>query len=814
MKRQLLSLGAIVALALWSGACGEDSETGGTAGAGPLPTAQLTAVGPVYQLTPAAVEAVAVAPAWLAADLRANLVTLDPLLQDELAALLIDLQDPRAVDEVAFCIAHLSPEHLAHEDFYAELIVDNVTSLYAIDEAIAYAEIVDLVDEASPGGPFSTITYRTMPDGENVEERTLDRDTYYWYVVMPAIQDELATYIDPVTGQPADPPTGRFWRDYLFFEADDGYESLATYLQGQDVLWKGKAYDREDNGAVGNIIQWILDVMDFGSDSERPVQPVRIYAKHLGRCGEHQDITSAAARAALIPNINVSAWANDHVWNEFWDDRWVQWEPVNTYVEHYYYYADADKNYHRSGLGVDNDCDGTVDEGCDLADPTADGDEDGVTRGDGDCHDNNVDIHPGAPETPDGRDNDCNGVVDDGADTADADQDGVTLAAGDCNDWDETVYPGASEVAADGKDNDCDGTADDGTDGSDADGDGQTIADGDCNDTDDTIRGSATERADGKDNDCNGTADDNALAVDGDGDGYAPDAGDCNDRAGSVHPGADEVTPSNNRNFAVSAWRGDGKTWTVTDRYAGTFTLDVQVTDGAGMPVDGATVMIAGYSTTYPQNPGISIAAWGVTDLTGWISFQLGEANKYYGRVESAIGSFPLEDNTVTELFDDPVKGEQRSWQPQLEAVIPTRTVEVLTDLPASPWVLEAQFDFEAGFTSGANYFTGQTSRDPAPGGVDLYVVDEANLGALASGVPFVALAQAEGDGAGLLSVEVPAAGSPWYVVAASQTNLSSIVDGTLAVSALYGGDLVATETMTLPLVHGDWVAVQFWPGP
>ena len=29
------------------------------------------------------------------------------------------------------------------------------------------------------------------------------------------------------------------------------------------------------------------------------------------------------------------------MWNEFWDERWVQWEPVNTYVEHYRYYADA-----------------------------------------------------------------------------------------------------------------------------------------------------------------------------------------------------------------------------------------------------------------------------------------------------------------------------------------------------------------------------------------------------------------------------------------------------------------------------------------
>jgi hypothetical protein len=809
---------AVIALGLWSGGCAADSETGaGLGGAGSvLPSAQLTVVGPTYALTPLAVEAVALAPAWLVADLRANLVGLGAPLQDELAALMTEIEDPRALDEVAFTIAHMSPEHLAHQDFRSQIIVDNVTALFAIDEAVAYADIVDF-DVGHGGGTtdgyFSTITYRTMADGENVEQLTMAKEFYYWYVMFPVIEDERATYIVPDTGQPGEPPTGRFWRDYLFWEADDGYQPLSTYLTGQDVLWKGTAYDKDDNGAVGNVIQWVQDVMVFGSGSERPVQPVRIYAKHLGRCGEHSDITSAAARAALIPNVNLAAWANDHVWNEFYDDRWVQWEPVNTYVEHNYYYADADKNYHRSGLGVDNDCDGVVDEGCDLADPTADSDEDGVTRGDGDCNDSNEDIYPGAPETPDGRDNDCDGVADDGAETADADQDGVTLAGGDCNDWDNTSYPGASETAADGVDNDCDGTADDGTDVSDGDGDGQTIFDGDCNDGDSAMWLGAAEIADGKDNNCNGTADEGVATVDGDGDGYTIAAGDCNDRGAAIHPGAAEVTPSNNRNFAVSAWRGDGKVWTVTDRYAGTFTLDVQVTDTAGAPVDGATVMIAGWSTTYAANPGIKIATWSVTDLDGRASFQLGEANKYYGRVESTAGNFPLEDNKVTELFDDPVKGEVRSWAPEIDAVIGSRQSETVDDLPPSLWSLELEYDFQTGFYTGTNYFTDQSYREPAAGTADLYVVDEANLAALMTGGPFVSLVVAEASTAGVLSVPMPAAGGPWYVVAAAPVNLSGIVDGRLAVSALHGGDLRAVETLALPLVHGDLVAVRFEPG-
>jgi hypothetical protein len=53
----------------------------------------------------------------------------------------------------------------------------------------------------------------------------------------------------------------------------------------------------------------------------------------MGRCGEWADITAAVARAALIPTNSSSAHPDDHTWNEFYDQRWIHWEPVNTYVD-------------------------------------------------------------------------------------------------------------------------------------------------------------------------------------------------------------------------------------------------------------------------------------------------------------------------------------------------------------------------------------------------------------------------------------------------------------------------------------------------
>jgi hypothetical protein len=89
-----------------------------------------------------------------------------------------------------------------------------------------------------------------------------------------------------------------------------------------------------------------------------------------------------------------------------------------------------------------------------------DGDGDGVNEQDGDCNDAVAAIHRGAAELPgNGIDDDCDGTADDGTDTADRDTDTHTIAAGDCDDTRATVFPGAPE-ANDQLDNDCDGEVD------------------------------------------------------------------------------------------------------------------------------------------------------------------------------------------------------------------------------------------------------------------------------------------------------------------------------------------------------------------
>ena len=186
--------------------------------------------------------------------------------------------------------------------------------------------------------------------------------------------------------------------------------------------------------------------------------------------------------------------------------------------------------------GLDNDCDGEVDD--------VDVDRDGfvdVDCGGTDCDDLSPLVNPEALEVcGDLVDNDCNDIAED----KDVDEDGaIDVACGgdDCNDRSALARPGLDEVCGDRLDNDCDGSADN----KDIDGDSfldPACGGTDCDDDESRAFPGNPEVCDLVDNDCSDVVDDK----DTDGDGYIDDdpvcgGDDCDDDDIFVNPGADEM---------------------------------------------------------------------------------------------------------------------------------------------------------------------------------------------------------------------------------------------------------------------------------
>ena len=270
-------------------------------------------------------------PVWLRAELENTLSHLSDSDQLIWAGAINDSYDPYT-DEIAFSIANSSYKFLESEYSNPQLFYENAELIYDIDGDLDYVEIIDYGTSNSDENYYSTTRYWKRDSNGVLSQVEVPKEIYYWYLVHPKITDEIPAYIDPDIVESnsthhnniIDPPVGVFWRNFLYNHNDEGYPKLRYYLEAVDIVWDGSSLS--DENAVGATNKWIAESMVFTSNAERPHQPVRIYRKHIGRCGEHADLRAAVLRIGLIPATSILTISTDHTWNEFWDEEWIHYD--------------------------------------------------------------------------------------------------------------------------------------------------------------------------------------------------------------------------------------------------------------------------------------------------------------------------------------------------------------------------------------------------------------------------------------------------------------------------------------------------------
>lgn len=249
----------------------------------------------------------------------------------ETYAVLIGKSEKRFVDELAFCIAYTPSEFLrtAARLGEADLYLENVRGIYDIAPELDYVKIIEKED------------YTTLEYADKNGSFQLPRDVYYWWVVHPTTLREIPIRVDYSWWDTPHDKRGMTKIEWLRHKEKDIYTDLKKAKFWRSVLPGDKVHGHsllEKVGKAKTFSEATLKLhdylsrrcpdgfMDFGYLTD-DAQPLMIYRKAYGSCGEQSIIGVAATRTALIPCTSVTNYGEDHQWNEYWyRGRWYHWD--------------------------------------------------------------------------------------------------------------------------------------------------------------------------------------------------------------------------------------------------------------------------------------------------------------------------------------------------------------------------------------------------------------------------------------------------------------------------------------------------------
>ena len=219
----------------------------------------------------------------------------------------------------------------------ADLIFENAKAIYDFASKVKYANIKEKED-------YTTIEY-VSEDGTLKE---IPRDIYYWWVVHPIVEYEFPARVDAMYFRHdaeyygiseevwnrkqisfddyQHTPDAHFWRTFLIKDRRYGKNILDVVENAENI--KEAAYLIADWITFSGSKPGIWN--EYGRESS-DFQPLVIYEKNYGSCGEQAMLCVAYSRCALIPNAPVGCHGEDHAWNEFWmDGKWYKWDIGNS----------------------------------------------------------------------------------------------------------------------------------------------------------------------------------------------------------------------------------------------------------------------------------------------------------------------------------------------------------------------------------------------------------------------------------------------------------------------------------------------------
>jgi len=262
-------------------------------------------------------------------------------------------------DEVAFCVGHLPPEILEYMFKREELDIlqENAQAIYDIAEQLPFVTLIEEVD-------YTTVHIQT----EAGTTRLSPKD-YYTYVVQPRLQYEIPTRINPsfwkipanqqgisseewirmstASPHPYFTEARQFWRPIIVEDKTHGssvLERVSSCKTAEQAIERMHLFLNTSDADA----QW----MGFGYESN-DYQPMVVFAKGYGSCGEYSLLTAAIARTILLPTRIIVNTGEDHQWVEIYlDGKWHHWDTTMGYPQGW----DNASTYDRGGntIGMTN----------------------------------------------------------------------------------------------------------------------------------------------------------------------------------------------------------------------------------------------------------------------------------------------------------------------------------------------------------------------------------------------------------------------------------------------------------------------------